>query len=545
MATCAPVLDAGRFARAFPFHLWLDHELRVIGAGASLRKALPALQLGLRLHEAFIVTRPREAVTAADWQRHGADLCTLRSKLPGPPLALRGNAELLEDDSLLLLITPVMTSMEALRDCQLGFNDFAKHDAIGEMLLVTRSLQMSADDTHRMADRLRKRSDQLNAILELNHCGVLSVDEEGQVQHVNAALLEMLDVPRTELAGMTLPQVQALLDERTAPDQRGLVQLAHARSDADLQDHRTLHLSVPRPRVIELRNRRSPDGSRFYYLRDKTAEFEVDRMKSDFLTTAAHELRTPMVSVFGFTELLLNRPVGDERRRDVLETIHRQAALLIAMINDLLDLARIESRQGTDLRRVPVPIGRLVQDTLERLGGAAAGHTLINALDAGQAGLALLVDAEKTSQALTNVLSNAIKYSPAGSQVWVELCTAPGQHEAHRVGLRVRDEGVGMSPAQLARVFERFYRADPSGHIPGTGLGMNLVKELVELQEGQVEIRSEAGVGTVVTLWLPLAAPTERLAGTAGGGTRAAARVTPAHAVALQNRCQNTDEETP
>ncbi|WP_368773710.1 sensor histidine kinase, partial [Escherichia coli] len=83
-------------------------------------------------------------------------------------------------------------------------------------------------------------------------------------------------------------------------------------------------------------------------------------MKSEFLTTAAHELRTPMVSVFGFTELLLQRPVPEGRRRDVLETIHRQASLLITMINDLLDLARIESRQGRDLRRESVPLGELV-----------------------------------------------------------------------------------------------------------------------------------------------------------------------------------------
>ncbi|MET0335733.1 MAG: sensor histidine kinase, partial [Rhizobacter sp.] len=103
-----------------------------------------------------------------------------------------------------------------------------------------------------------------------------------------------------------------------------------------------------------------------------------------------------------------------------------------------------------------------------------------------------------------NVLSNAIKYSPDGGQIVVDTL-AGTVREMPAVGVRVRDYGIGMSPAQKARVFERFYRADPSGSIPGTGLGMSLVKEIVELHGGRVEIETELGCGTAVTMWYPLA----------------------------------------
>jgi signal transduction histidine kinase len=238
------------------------------------------------------------------------------------------------------------------------------------------------------------------------------------------------------------------------------------------------------------------------YFRDVTRETEVDRMKSEFLTTAAHELRTPMVSVFGFTELLLRRPVPEERRRDMLETIHRQASLLINMVNELLDLARIEARQGKDLQRQLCELAPLVRQAAAPFIAQPGGERL--QLDLAHGAAVLHADPEKLQRVLTNVLSNAFKYSPEGGPI--EVSTLEGRL-AHRpaIGVRIADHGIGMTPEQQRRVFERFYRADPSGNIPGTGLGMSLVKEITELHGGQVDLVSRHGEGTVVTLWWPLA----------------------------------------
>ena len=115
------------------------------------------------------------------------------------------------------------------------------------------------------------------------------------------------------------------------------------------------------------------------------------------------------------------------------------------------------------------------------------------------------VDRKKLTQAVSNVLSNAYKYSPEGGTVEVELLEANNNEHIGELGIRIADHGIGMTPDQLARIFERFYRADASGKIPGTGLGMSIVKEIVELHGGHVSLNSKLGAGTEVTLWIPSA----------------------------------------
>jgi signal transduction histidine kinase len=264
-----------------------------------------------------------------------------------------------------------------------------------------------------------------------------------------------------------------------------------------------LHLHTPCTRTLVRRVRHGGhDNEVVMYFRDITHELEVDRMKSEFLSMAAHELRTPMASIFGFTELLLKRQFDEVRRQDMLTTIHRQAQLLINLINELLDLARIEARRGRDFQRRLQPLAPLIERTLH--GILVNGDDRRVALQLPDAPILVDVDDAKLGLAITNVVSNAYKYSSIDQGIELELVERV-REGAPEVGIRVRDHGIGMTPEQLARVFERFFRADSSGNVPGTGLGMTIVKEIVELHGGQVEVESTFGEGTVVTLWLPLA----------------------------------------
>jgi signal transduction histidine kinase len=176
---------------------------------------------------------------------------------------------------------------------------------------------------------------------------------------------------------------------------------------------------------------------------------------------------------------------------------------MIHIINELLDLARIEARRGKDFVLETAELELLVADVLrdfkapqERPApsyvGSAQPHRVC-------------VDRYKLHQALSNVLSNAYKYSPDGGNVEVRLRHGEGA-AAQLVGIEVSDRGIGLTTDQLARVGERFYRADASGNIPGTGLGMSIVKEIVELLGGHVALASAVGMGTTVTLWLPTVA---------------------------------------
>jgi len=348
---------------------------------------------------------------------------------------------------------------------------------------------------------IAERGAQLDAIFSLSPDGFVLFDEDGHMMFANPALERMtglawrraglpmsIDEFERELAALCHPV-------HPMPSMQGLYQ-----EDAPWEARLTL--SRPQHRVLQAQSRRNLAGRRetILYFRDVTHEDEVDRMKSEFLASAAHELRTPMVSIFGFTELLLGRDFDKERRTDMLQTIHRQSGLLVKMINELLDLARIESRRGLDLQIGSHPLGELVRTSVKGLM-RQDGERQVQIGHVPE--VLVLIDPEKTQLALNNLLSNAFKYSPQGGEVTLSGRLATHEERDYAV-LEVRDQGIGMTPEQLARAFERFYRADSTGNIPGTGLGLSLVKEVAELHNGRVELASELGVGTTAWLWLPL-----------------------------------------
>ena len=353
----------------------------------------------------------------------------------------------------------------------------------------------------------------LDTVFTLSPDGFVSFDDEGRLAFANPSFERMVGLNIGDMAGMSVAELDQVLRERCDPAQPypALADGFSAAADDDGDDDDTgrparSHITLLQPihRVLSRRIRQagSQAGSRVVYFRDVTRETEVDRMKSEFLSTAAHELRTPMASIMGFSELLLNRSYDEARTRDLLETINRQSSRLTHLLNELLDLARIEARAGKDFKVARVGLGSIIDETLK---------ALMIPGDARQVGVSVPkpaplvnVDAAKMQQALTNVLSNAYKYSPAGGDIELAV-RIEGEGPTRRVGIEVTDQGIGMTPEQCARAFERFFRADTSGNIPGTGLGLSLVKEIVELHGGQVTLASVSGEGTRFTLWLPVA----------------------------------------
>ena len=312
--------------------------------------------------------------------------------------------------------------------------------------------------------------------------------------HSDARFVDMTDATFSTFLSTRLDPDQA------APDFGGTPSTAAGtgRETDRRQAPRTLlHLLEPERRILSCSVRLEEGGSKVLYFRDITREAEVDRMKSEFLSTAAHELRTPMASVFGFSELLLKRDYDDKTRKDLLSTIHRQAGALIHLLNELLDLARIEARAGKDFKIKVQPLKPIVENTVAALLVPNDPRKVV--VDLPETLPHCAVDAEKLQQALTNLLSNAYKYSPNGGEIRLDVITVG---HADQVGIRVTDHGIGMTPEQLARCFERFYRADASQNIPGTGLGLALVKEIIEIFGGSVQVESAAGRGTTATVWL-------------------------------------------
>lgn len=344
--------------------------------------------------------------------------------------------------------------------------------------------------------KLIERTARLNATFDLSPDGFVVFDAHDELVSTNPAFHAMVGAIPAEVRTLAAFErwFAGLCDEGPA---------ALSVSTSPDSAPRTFHLQQPTLRVLECEVRRTKGlvVETFFYFRDVTHQNEVDRLKSEFLATAAHELRTPLASILGFTELMIHRRYSDEKRLDLLQTVHRQGKLLSNLIQELLDLSRIEARQGKDFHIVPTALGGIVQAAIQD----AAGTDLARSVTVGDLPEVLvLADAGKIQQALTNLLSNAFKYSPAGGPVTLSARVEAPPEGGACVAIAVRDEGVGMTPVQLQRAFERFFRADTSGNIPGTGLGLNLVKEIVELHGGTVSLDSTFGQGTTATLRLPL-----------------------------------------
>jgi PAS domain S-box-containing protein len=358
--------------------------------------------------------------------------------------------------------------------------------------------------------RLQVRGEPLDAIFALSPDGFVSFDQQRRANYVSPSFTQLTGLTPARVLGLEERELEGLLRNKCPPHAvwRGFDALRRdlQQSSGDSSARReVIELERPRKRVLQvgLREGTTEVISQVLSLHDITHESEVDQMKSEFLSTAAHELRTPMASIFGFVELLMMRQATPQRQSELLARIHRQASLMIHIINELLDLARIEARRGKDFVLESVTLDGLVTEVLRDFkpphGRAQPSYVPLATSQR------VCVDRTKVHQALSNVLSNAYKYSPDGGEVQVRL--RPDEIDAGAgVGIEVIDPGIGMTPEQLARVGERFYRADASGNIPGTGLGMSIVREIIELLGGRVSLTSTAGQGTTVTLWLPTTA---------------------------------------
>jgi PAS domain S-box-containing protein len=373
-------------------------------------------------------------------------------------------------------------------------------DASGE---ITHYINVIEDVTPQVEvkQRLIERTARLNATFDLSPDGFAVFDQRGELITTNPAFREMVgNVPLLCSIQRFDVWFKTLVDE-DCPYRS----ITEARND---QGTDIITITQPSRKVLEREVRRNLGGSgeTILYLRDVTHQTEVDRIKSEFLATAAHELRTPLASILGFTELMIHRKYPEEKQKDLLRTVHKQGTLLSNLIQELLDLSRIEARQGKDFHIVPTPLGGIVRDVVDGLASFdAAREVTLGPVPE----VHILADGSKIHQALTNLLSNAFKYSPKGGQVVLDAAVED-QADSTMVAIHVRDAGIGMSPDQLERAFERFYRADTSGNIPGTGLGLNLVKEIAEIHGGSVQLQSELGKGTVATLRLRVAR-TERI----------------------------------
>lgn len=235
-------------------------------------------------------------------------------------------------------------------------------------------------------------------------------------------------------------------------------------------------------------------------LRDVSREREVDRMKTDFVSSVSHELRTPLTSIKAYTATILGDPnMPDKTRREFLSIVDEESGRLKNLIDGLLEVSRIEA--GTvKVVREPVDIAAIIDQVLPALRPIADKKNIHLESDLGDELGRLQADESKIRSMITNLLNNAIKFTPEQGRVSVSV-----RLQAQELVIRVSDTGIGIPKEDLPKIFDRFYRVyQPDKQMPGTGLGLAIVKEIVNMHAGRIGVESEPGRGTTFTIFLPL-----------------------------------------
>ncbi len=362
-----------------------------------------------------------------------------------------------------------------------------------------RDLQTSLHAERESQARTRAIADGVNEALAL-------ISPEQRVAAVNQRFGELFGVPAERVTGQRLEDVRTLYDQ-VFEDAEALYDASVAASgDAEHDFSRLIVQKWPQAR--ELLHYSTPirdDGEflgRLFVFRDVTHEREVDRMKTEFVSLVSHELRTPLTAIKGFTQMVLDGDAGEinEEVAEFLGVAISNTDRLVALVNDLLDISRIESGR-IQLKSEPVDLDEVVQAVSATMQQKLKekGQSLTVSVDPAAA--RVIGDRDKLVQILTNYVSNAHKYTQAGGAISVLV-----KQQGNFAQVAVNDNGHGISEQDQRRLFSRFYRVDNelTREVGGTGLGLSIVKQLVELQGGQVGVRSILGAGSTFTFTVPL-----------------------------------------
>ncbi len=237
-------------------------------------------------------------------------------------------------------------------------------------------------------------------------------------------------------------------------------------------------------------------------LRDITREVEAERAKTDFVSNVSHELRTPLTSIKGYSDLLLCNAVGplNEQQHHFLEIIQGSADRLTVLINDLLDISRIEGGRFK-LETKPVRVETIIRDVAEMIRPQCDQKALCLMLDIQPDAGLVLGDENRLTQVVTNLVSNACRYTPQGGCITLTLSQTDST-----VRVDVSDTGIGIAPEDQSKIFQRFYRASNPlvQEVAGTGLGLPIARMLVEMHGGRMWLKSDIGVGSTFTFILPV-----------------------------------------
>ena len=372
---------------------------------------------------------------------------------------------------------------------------------------ITRSVERSLQRARNLGDWLRREVKRTTASLERRATmseselkryeiifaniedGVLILDQEGRIQLSNRAMEVAFDLPGRAIRGKLVSEV---IDN---PDVNSLLKRA---IDLPLKYH---EINFDDGRIYNAQYTPIGGFGSVITMQDISYLKQLDRMKNEFVHTISHDLRSPLTSVLGYSELIKRIGSLNDQQVEFLDRIRSSVESITALVNDLLDLGRLEA--GFDTRREVVHLDNILKFALDTMEGQFKINEQILQLEIGPDIPKMRGNPIRLRQLLDNLLSNAVKYSPKGSKIIVSL-----QSEDNQIIFSVTDNGSGIPQSEQVRIFEKFYRAsNVPDQVGGSGLGLAIVKSIVDSHQGRTWVESNMGKGSTFYVVLPAYIP--------------------------------------
>ncbi len=372
--------------------------------------------------------------------------------------------------------------------------------AVGEGPAEFAPLVRALDATSERLRQLSREGAHVAALIEATTDGIVAVDGERRIAFLNASAARLFDIDRKTAVGRGFLEVVRDHD---------IYDLLRRSLSEGRQEQRVLAFG-PQQRWLQVTAVPFPvtdPWAGLVVVTDVTEVRRLERVRRDFVSNVSHELRTPVAGIKAASDTLAEGALDDpSAAREFVEHIRREADRLSLLVDELLELSRIESGEAP-LRLETADARSLLEECVSRMS-ALAGRAGVALRVEAPDGLAVRVDRERIGRALTNLVHNAIRFTPAGGVVTLRARSDDGA-----TALEVSDTGVGISPDDLPRIFERFYKAERARSGGGTGLGLAIVKHIAQAHGGTVSARSRPGQGSTFTLRLPSPASDDAEAG--------------------------------
>ncbi|WP_028551316.1 ATP-binding protein [Paenibacillus sp. UNC451MF] len=370
-----------------------------------------------------------------------------------------------------------------------------------ERHLQSRHLEQLNEQLLQEKALIEEQRDLIENILESTHEGMMLCDASGKLLFANQRMKSYFTVAEhsgdnwTELARNIEKVIPSFSPVRKAMEgllNGSLDKLTERFAFID-EEEQQRYIELYATKVGDKKNQQ--ERGYLFVFRDRTEEEKVDEMKNEFISIVSHELRTPLASVLGFIEILLHRQLAPDKQQKYMQTIYKEAHRLSTLINDFLDLQRMESGKQV-YHFAPVELVSVIHEVAEQWKEKLSHDIHIVSADPE---VWVRADADRLKQVAHNLISNAIKYSPQADKVNIAIDSQAGQ-----VKLHISDYGLGIPEEAKSKLFSKFYRVDNSDRrqIGGTGLGLAIVKEIVDAHHGAITFDSVMGEGTTFTVQL-------------------------------------------